>query len=218
VLRKIILLAGLSVAFASSVWAQDVRVEITPFVGYTFSEGFNVDPVRVGGETFTKVNPVSAVSYGVSLGFFVTEDVEVGFQFAQQGSVLEAKGTTTREFANLKVNNYHATYTYHFNDWDDALRPFLFGGLGATQYAPGDIKGYQIDGKTRFSSTWGGGLKVYVGQFFGFKLVGRWTPTYIKSEPAGIWCSPYWPWSCYQLTESDYSNQLELAGGIVFRF
>jgi hypothetical protein len=82
----------------------------------------------------------------------------------------------------------------------------------------GDIKGKPIDGKTRFSSTWGGGMKAYAGQHFGLKLVGRWTPTYIKSEPGGIWCSPYWPWGCYQLVESDYSYQFEFAVGIIFRF
>jgi hypothetical protein len=218
VLKKVVVPVSLLFAFASSTWAQDVRVEITPFVGYTFSEGFTIDPVRIGGETFTKVNPVSAISYGGSIGFFFAEDAEVGFQFSQQGSVLEAKGTTKRELVNLKVNNYHAIYTYHFGDGDDALRPFLLGGLGATQYSPGAINGQQIESKTRFSSTWGVGIKAYAGRHFGLKIVGRWTPTYIKSEPGGIWCSPYWPWGCYQLVESDYSHQFEFAGGLIFRF
>jgi opacity protein-like surface antigen len=205
-------------ALGSTAWAQDYKVEIAPFVGYTFSEGFTIDPVVIGGQRFTKVNPVSGYSYGVGFDVYLNENIQVGFQLGQQDSALEAKGTTKREFADLKVRNYHGIFTFNFADEDDSLRPFIFGGLGATQYAPGDVEGRNIEGSTKFSFTWGGGVKAYAGRNFGIKVVGRWTPTYIKSDPSGIWCSPWWPWGCYVLEETDYSNQFELAGGVIFRF
>ena len=77
---------------------------------------------------------------------------------------------------------------------------------------------HEIAGDTRFSSTWGGGVKAYAGENLGFRVSARWTPTYIKSEPSGIWCNPWWPWGCYVLSEADFSNQFELAGGVVLRF
>lgn len=46
--------------------------------------------------------------------------------------------------------------------------------------------GNVIDSSTRFSTTWGGGVKVYPGRNVGLKLTARWTPTYIKSDPGGI--------------------------------
>ena len=217
-LRRIFWQLALVAVLGSTARAQDYKVEITPFIGYTFSEGFTIDPVNIGGQRYNKINPVSGYSYGVAFDVYLTEDMQVGFQYGQQDSALEAKGTTKREFTDLQVRNYHGIFTYNFADEDDSMRPFLFGGLGMTQYSPGDISGVSIEGDTRFSFTWGGGVKAYVGRNFGFKAVGRWTPTYIKSDPGGIWCSPWWPWACYVLDNPDYSNQFELAGGVIFRF
>ena len=118
----------------------------------------------------------------------------------------------------MKVNNYHGIFTYNFGYEDSMTRPFIFGGLGATNWTPGDVEGLSIESATKFSTTWGGGVKVYPIQNVGVQVMGRWTPTYVKSDPGGLWCSPYWGWGCYVLSEPDYSNQLELSGGVTFRF
>ena len=218
IFRKVILLAGLTLMLTPSVWAQEYRVEFSGFFGYTFSEGFEIDPVVFGGEAFDKINPTSALSYGFTFDVLVTENMAVGFLFNQQRSTLEASGTNKVEFTDMNVNNYHGIFTYNWGDEDSMVRPFIFGGLGATQYQPADIEGNSVESSTRFSTTWGGGVKAYPGRNVGFKAMARWTPTYIKSDPAGIWCSPYWFWGCYQLVDTDYSNQLELSAGVTFRF
>ncbi len=51
---------------------------------------------------------------------------------------------------------------------------------------------------------------------FGLRLEARWTPTYIKSDPEGYWCDPYW--GCYIVGDAEFSNQYELSGGIILRF
>lgn len=208
----------LTIFLASTGWAQDYKFEITPIFGYTFSEGFTIDPVFLDGERYDKINPTSGMSYGFMFGFFVNENMEVGFLYDRQNSMLEASGTTKTEFADLKVTNYHGVFIYNFADEDDAVRPFFLGGLGATQYSPGDVNGNNIDGNTKFSTTWGGGVRAYAGNNIGFQVMGRWTPTHIKDDPGGVWCSPWWPWACYQLVNPDYSNQLELSAGVTFRF
>ena len=49
------------------------------------------------------------------------------------------------------------------------------------------------------------------------RIVGvRATPAYIKSDAAGYWCDPYW--GCYLVGNAQYANQIELNGGITFRF
>ena len=78
--------------------------------------------------------------------------------------------------------------------------------------------GFMIESSTRFSTTWGGGVKAYVSDNVGFNFTARWVPTYISSDPAGIWCSPYWPGACWVLSEANYSNQFDLSGGVNFRF
>lgn len=62
----------------------------------------------------------------------------------------------------------------HRRGFDDSrMRPFIFGGLGATQYSPGDIHGFDIESSTRFSTTWGGGVKIYATDNLGFNFTAR---------------------------------------------
>ncbi len=205
-------------AFAASALAQEKRVEINPFFGYTLSDGVTVDPFIAGGQIYDSINPTSGINFGVQFGVFATENVEIGFLWSRQFSKLEAKNGTSNEFTDMDVDNYHAIFTYNWLEEDAVARPFLFGGLGATNFAPADIGGVAIDSETRFSSTWGGGVKVYPSPAVGFTAMARWTPNYIKSDPAGLWCSPYWFYGCYVVGDAQYANQFELSGGVSFRF
>jgi len=218
VFRKVLIIAGLMLVLTPSAWAQDYKVEFSGFFGYTFSEGFTIDPITFEGNVYNKINPTSGASYGFTFDVLVTENMSVGFQYNQQRSTLEASGSTKIDFTDMNVNNYHGIFTYNFGDEDNTLRPFIVGGLGATQYKPADLEGTSIESSTKFSTTWAGGIKVYPARNVGFKAMARWTPTYIKSDPAGIWCSPYWFWGCYQVVDTDYSNQLEFSAGVTFRF
>jgi hypothetical protein len=71
-------------------------------------------------------------------------------------------------------------------------------------------------GETQFSTTWGVGVKFLPSPHVGVKVGASFTPTYIKSDPGGWWCDPYW--GCYLTGSPQYSNQLSLNGGVVFRF
>jgi opacity protein-like surface antigen len=118
------------------------------------------------------------------------------------------------------VRNYHGYVAYNFGDPDAAVRPYVLGGLGATQYGTLDVSvgGFDrsVDGDTQFSSTWALGVKLFPSPRFGLRLEGRWTPTYIKSDAAGWWCDPFW--GCYVVGSAQYANQFELSGGITLRF
>lgn len=212
------ILAFSFLVFAASAFAQDKRIEINPFFGYTLSDGVTVDPFVAGGQVYDSINPTSGMNFGFQVGVFATENVEIGFLWSRQDSSLEAKDGTSNEFTDMKNDNYHAIFTYNWGDEDAQARPFLFGGLGATSFKPADIGGVAIDGMTKFSSTWGGGVKVYPGSSVGFTAMARWTPNYIKSDPAGVWCSPYWFYGCYVVGDAQYANQFELSGGVSFRF
>lgn len=210
---------------SSVLLAQENRVEVTPFVGYTFSEGVGTDDLEVGGSIYNRIDPTSGLSYGVSVGFFATENVELEFSWARQDSTIQGKGpgVPATEFADLTINNYHFNFVYNLGDEDEMLRPFVFGGLGATNYSPGGLlyspgdenASGQVDGETRFSSNWGGGVKIFPTEHFGFRLAGTWTPTYIKTDPGGYWCSWY---GCWLVGEAKYSHQVEFSGGVVVRF
>ena len=222
-LKRFGLLTSLTILFATaSGLAQDSpKIEITPYVGYTFSEGISIDPIDIGnGQIANELTPTSAFSWGAEFDYLLNDNWYVGFNYAVQDSTLQIQlqSSGERELTDMHVRNYHGIFGYNFGPGDSPVRPYIFGGLGATDYSPSDIMGQNVDGATKFSTTWGGGVKLYAGKNFGFRLGGRWTPTYINSTADGIWCSPYYPWGCWVVGNANYSNQFEMSGGVIFRF
>jgi hypothetical protein len=211
-IRKTILTAMVTVAAAAMASAQDSRVELSGTAGWTFSDGVNVGSID---ESPIQVGPKDAFSWGARLGFNVTPNTEIGFLFASQATDLEATGIISRTIPQT-VYNYHGYFAYNFGDSDAPARPYILGGLGATQYGSLKTAVGEVGGETQFSSTWAAGLKLFPGKNFGIRLEARWTPTYIKSDPEGYWCDPYW--GCYTVSDAEFSNQYELSGGLILRF
>jgi opacity protein-like surface antigen len=147
--------------------------------------------------------------------------VEVGFLWGRQDTDLVASGTVAVAVAPLTIDNYHGFLAYNFGAADDVVRPYLLGGLGATRYGriqiAGDSLTLDLPAGSRFSTTWGAGVKVYPARNFGVFGGVRWTPTYIKSDGAGWWCDPWWG-GCWVVGNAQYSNQWEFNGGINLRF
>ncbi len=191
---------------AAKAAAQDPRVEISATAGWTFSNGVTADSSVIvpGVGTFNSIDPKDAFSWGLRLGFFATENHEIGFLFNQQATELELRGTTTVKLGDLSINNYHGYYAYNFGDVDAAARPYILFGLGATKY--GDVTATasgtprDISSVSRFSGTGAVGVKVYPGENVGILLESRWTPTYITTTTTGYWCDPYW--GCYLVGNS----------------
>jgi opacity protein-like surface antigen len=211
-IRKTILTAMAVALAAATASAQDARVEISGTSGWTFSDGVNVGTLD---NAPVRVDPKDAFSWGARIGFLVTENVEVGGLFNLQSTDLEASGLVNRSIGQ-KIYNYHGYFAYNFGEADAQVRPYILGGLGATQYGSLATAQGDIGGETQFSTTWAAGVKVFPSPNFGIRLEARWTPTYIKSDPEGYWCDPYW--GCYTVSEAEFSNQYELSGGIIIRF
>jgi len=211
-IRKTILAAMLVALAAATAPAQDARVELSGTAGWTFSDGVNVGAID---ESPIRVDPKDAFSWGARIGFNVTPNVEIGGLFGMQSTDLEASGIINRSIGQT-IYNYHGYLAYNFGDPDASARPYILGGLGATQYGSLDTAAGNIGGETQFSTTWALGLKMFPSPNFGIRLEGRWTPTYIKTDPEGYWCDPYW--GCYTVGEAEYSNQYEVSGGIILRF
>ena len=217
-IRKTLLVALAIGLPGSAAQAQSARFELSATAGWTFSDGVSGASVSVPGEgTFNRVDPADAFSWGLRGGYLLTENHEVGFLFDLQATQLEAGGTTTVTLGDMNVYNYHGYYSYSFMDIDRPLRPYLLVGLGATQFGAVQVAdGEEIGGGTRFSGTFGLGIKVFpfASPTFGFRAEARYTPTYIKSDPGGWWCGF---WGCYATENPQYANQFELNAGFVLR-
>ncbi len=212
--------AGLVVALAAPAQAQ---MEITGNIGWTVSNGISGDAVEApDGNAYNRIEPVDGMSFSFSAGYIARNGGEFGFQWGRQMSELRLRGTATTTVGDMNVDNYHGYFGYNFGEFDAAVRPYVMIGFGATNYGSVDFtslgQARSTESTTRFSTTWGAGVKFYAGQSrnVGFKAGVRWTPTYITSEAAGWWCDPFW--GCYVVGDSKYSHQFEVSGGIAIKF
>ena len=134
--RMLPLITGFCMIFTlSAAVAQENRFEVSGTVGYTLSNGIDVTPTDIGDGTIVdRVSPTSAFNWDVGMDVFLTEGWAVGFNFAQQRGKLRARvqGDPDIDLADMNINNYHGIFTYNFGDEDSGIRPYIFGGLGAT--------------------------------------------------------------------------------------
>ena len=211
-IRRLIWMVAVIVLAGSAAWAQDPRVEISGTAGWTFSDGVNVGAID---ESPIRVDPKDAFSWGARLGFNLTPNVELGFLFASQATDLEASGVINRSVPQT-VYNYHGYFAYNFGD-TDAVGPALHPGRPGRDAVRQPRHPRRGDRRRDpVLDHLGGRPQALPGQNFGIRLEARWTPTYIKTDPEGYWCDPYW--GCYTVGDAEYSNQFELSGGIILRF
>lgn len=217
-MRVGVLIVG-CVLVASTASAQ--RLEASFNVGYSASEGLESDQRPLLGQLYDTLAVDSGASINFTFGVFFTEQLEGEFLWSRQNSRLQGDGPAGKlPLSELAVYNYMGNLVYNFGGSDARVRPYAFGGLGATNYSFGrnlliDSTG-DLGSETKFSTNWGGGVKFYVAPNVGLKVGVRWTPTLLKSEAAGIWCDPFY--GCWQLVDNQYSNQFETAAGITIRF
>jgi opacity protein-like surface antigen len=220
--RIAIALAGLLLVPAA---ASGQQVEASVNVGYSASDGFTVSPRPLLGQTYDEIKAGSGATLGFTFGVFLTDRAAVEFVFNRQTSELNTSGPGTADLkiSDLTIYNYHGNFVYNWGERDAMIRPFMFGGLGATQYTFGDVliatpanETGAIPSETRFSTNWGGGVKAYFTPSVGARFGVRWTPTYIKSDPAGIWCDPWY--GCWQAVNTQYANQFDMTVGLTVRF
>jgi hypothetical protein len=127
-----------AIAMPAAAQSQ-VQVEVGVTGGYTASDGITTANARIiNGKSYNEIAPVSAGSFGLTFGVYVNHHAEVEFLYARQFSKLEASGVNAvLDISNLNVDSYFGNFVYNWDLHDGMIRPFAFGGLGATHYAEG---------------------------------------------------------------------------------
>jgi hypothetical protein len=197
------------------------KAEVGVWAGWTLSDGVSGNAFLAGdGNIYDRVDPKDGGSWGFNVGFLIGDNAEVGFMYGHEFSTLQISGTNDVELGDLGITGYHGYFAYNFGDSTAKIRPFVFGGLGATSFSDVDFQTINrsgtISGESQFSTTWGAGVKVLANGRFGGRFAVRVTPTYIKTDSVGWWCDPYW--GCYLVGNAQYSNQFEFSGGVTARF
>ena len=116
------------------------------------------------------------------------------------------------DILDLNVNQLHGNFIFQFGLEDAAMRPFILAGAGATFFNPEE----GFDSDTKFSWGVGGGLKYFMNDRFGIRLQGVYKPTLVDEDAGGYWCDPFG--FCYYVADSDFLDQVEVSGGLTFKF
>jgi hypothetical protein len=217
--RTFAVLACLGVGLAVPVGAQ--TWEIVPFGGYRFGgsfEHFGGDFDRFG-RTFDGSNQLGTLevkesgAWGVSVGVTFAEEAEIEVLFARQGTRLANDGLFTSQprFA-LDTEVYHLGGNYLFGEGKSRLRPYVGMGIGLTRLVPGPA---DFENETRFSASFAGGIKYFVGAHLGVRLEARTFVTVLESDSKSV-CRTFEP--CLFRSSGFEMTQVEMRGGVIFRF
>jgi opacity protein-like surface antigen len=195
--KLLILLALLPVC--STVGA----VELTPFVGY-----------RWGGELEAGDNTLFDVNVDIdesdAIGMSIEIPVALGLSVEIRGVQQETDFIQNQPLfgedaviAGVQLDYYHAGVSWQWKIGD--VRPYVAGGLGVARIDPEG--GSSED---RFSVTFGGGVKLDVLEWLGFRFEGRGYVTNIDDNFDGDDC-------CFERYD-DNIVQGEVNVGMVFSF
>jgi hypothetical protein len=128
--------------------------------------------------------------------------------WTQQKSALEG-GTTSSDafdFFTMTIRQLQGHVRYEFGARDAAVRPFVFGGLGATFFSADDLQS-----ETKLSIDYGAGLNYFAWRNVGMRAHVRFKPTFLDDKSAGDYCDPFG--FC-----QSWLTQIEFAVGAVVRF
>jgi hypothetical protein len=195
--KRLILIASL---FASTpAWAQPI--EVAAFASYTPSASLDqtaddVDDLTIDG----------GWGWGARGTYFLSERFGVeGLWSYQRTSQLLTSGTHTAELFEMTLNQFHGHAVFQLSPIRSLVRPFVFGGLGATYFAADDL-----ESEAKFSWDVGAGATWFAFDRFGVEGRVRYKPTDLNSNDEEL-CGPF---GFCQGTLS----QVDFSVGAVFRF
>jgi hypothetical protein len=184
----------------------DRRLEFTPFAGY-----------QAGGGATSRRGQFSldsSIDYGLMVDIRVDPDATLHAIWDRQDTVLDFRDNDPlfprRVLVDVAVEYYHFGGTVEFPK--ERLRPYIVLTVGATRF---DVKVGDFGDEWRFSVGFGGGLKTYVSDRFGFRVDARVWPTFVNTS-GGFFCSL--PGACLVAFEADAIWQANVTGGFFLAF
>ncbi len=218
----------------SQAQAKDARVEIRPFAGFRL--GGNVsdsgyESVGGGDELVESLNVKPGSQFGLMLNLPLAllgmYDPDNNWQleatFALQPSTLRIDARADIDIPALNPNfkqdgdqielfDMDVTYIHvgAMHQWTNgSWIPYLNFGLGGTIFKPdGDL-----DTKTRFSMSFGGGVKRFFNDRFGIRSQLRGFVTFLGSNDQ-LYCDPF---GCWTYEDPVYFSQFEISTGLIIR-
>ncbi len=222
-MRPRIALIALVALLVSSFGAAQIRtgtIEISPFAGYLFGGHF----ARGTTSLFdTTVDVDDHATYGVRVGYNINSKFEVELQGSRTETAFVTHnggdglfgGSTSQKLGDLDIDYYLASMVFNFGH--RRAVPYISLGAGAARLSP-TVPDTTASREYRGTATLGAGVKVFVNPHFGFRLDGRYYATSIgnnDNRDHGNRCGSFSD-NCRDRT--DWLNNGDVTGGLLFAF
>lgn len=170
--RRLSLLALLVFCPALAAASAAGRFELTPTASYNFGGTIN------GGSADIfdfDLEAEDSEAFGITFDIPLAPWVQLEFLASRQSTSLEFDGGLFQpghEFADFDVSYYQVGGLFQWGSGQ--IQPFVVMSFGITELEP-DIP--QATSETRFSGSFGGGVKIFFSEHVGVRLEGRgfWT-------------------------------------------
>jgi len=196
---------------SSTAMGEDFkRFEFQPFGGFTASGSIPLKTDDNVDHGSVKVD--SSFNLGANLAINLNELDAVEAHWQRQFTEGRLPGATF----DLKIDQLHGNFLHHYRIADPRAWPYVMAGLGVTTYYANGNGG--SDSKSHFSFALGGGMKYFITSRFGFRGEARWSPAVLSSSGSNVWCEVAGGAICEINLKTAVQHQLDLTGGLVFRF
>ena len=187
----------------SSAHAQSATWELSAMAGFSPAVALEqqtreVDDLSIGGGAMWSFQAARFFTSNLGAEVSWTDQPSSGYEVEV--------GDVSSELFSMSIGHLHGDVVYQFGEAGSRLRPFVFGGVGATFFRARDIPM-----ETKVSAGLGAGTKLFPWPNIGLRMQVRYRPIWLADEDAGDFCDPF---GFCQST----LRQFEFAGGVSFRF
>jgi hypothetical protein len=186
------------------------QVEITPLAGFRF--GGSVSTTAQADIPGASLEVADSAAFGIHVGYPVGGG-EIELLYARQDTRLQASELFASVPAfDIALESWQLGGNAVFGEEDARLRPFFGIALGVTRLLP---KPAGLSDETRFSGSFGGGVKLWLGRHAGVRLEGRGFFTLLASD-SRTFCAEG---SCRVFVgDVQVIAQAEFRAGLILRF
>jgi hypothetical protein len=190
--------------------ADDVRFEITPFIGYRVGGGFDAE--SADGSATESVDVEDGSSWGIDLGLYADSFAFYELLYSTQTTGLDSRDPTLASVdVTTEYYQFGGTAFFPGEQW---LVPYLSLTIGATRFSADG--GYGSD--TKFSGSLGGGLRLPFTDNFGATLGVRGYLTFVESDTDFFCVSGGGEGACLLRSSGSTYFQTEALLGLTLRF
>lgn len=194
--------------------STSLGLEVTPTVGYRFGGTTS----QLANSAIDRIVVPASLSWGASVEYRLSDHLNLELLWSHQDTELRANLTAAgtgadEKLSHLNIDTFQVGGMWLSGDPGGRARLYLDLLLGATILTPSP----EFSKVTRFSGSFGGGIKYYFADHVGARLGIRWLPVYLNSKSAGYGtCSPIY--GCYTYYGSNFLSQGDAYTGLIVGF